>query len=180
MVFDSSDLNRGASIFSDNANHVRVQFMADFFAEKRGTQLCAENNVNENIGKGLRHLQDSIPPRWGLVYWIGHSQAFGLGFRISARWASGIQRLQSGSGYWEDGRFGGLKGHHSIALAEGQGLQRPDDWSPKGARFIFRSDCMSPRWGLVRWIGLSQACGPGCRISARWASGLVDSFRAGR
>ena len=95
MVFDPTDLNRAASVFLDNANHVRVQFLADFFLEKRGTQLCAENNVNENIGKGLRHLQDSISPRWGLVWGIGLSQAFGLGFRISARWACGVFRVGS-------------------------------------------------------------------------------------
>jgi hypothetical protein len=46
--------------------------LADFFLEKRGTQLCAENNVNENIGKGLRHLQDSISPRWACgVFRVG-------------------------------------------------------------------------------------------------------------
>lgn len=60
VIFYAAGLNRGAPDIRQYPHDVGMQLLPDFWCEPRGSVFRAEDGMDQNGGKGLRHGSDCI------------------------------------------------------------------------------------------------------------------------
>ncbi len=61
MVFDSARLDRRASQVVQGSGEVWMQFFTDGFAQSWLAVFCAEDEMQNDVGEGLRHVRIIAP-----------------------------------------------------------------------------------------------------------------------
>lgn len=65
MILSATDLERIAAVVSRDACQIGMQLLPNFCAKQGGSVLRAEDHVNEDVRKRLRHELDCISPFQG-------------------------------------------------------------------------------------------------------------------
>src|SRR2546423_6221768 len=62
VIRGAVDDHCGSAHFADNASEVGEQIVAEFWLDKREPALCAENYMQQDVGRCMRQ---SLSPPWG-------------------------------------------------------------------------------------------------------------------
>ncbi len=92
VILGAIDQDRIAPNLLQDARHIRVQPSAKFDVfEKRNAILCAEDDMQDDAGQGLRHGAWIVTPRGAFAHSLFHTQggaraSLALGWLAAGRW----------------------------------------------------------------------------------------------